>query len=79
MRKYKTKTEQVKREVCVEISCDLCGRKGVKDGWECGYYEQNETTVKVEVSQQEGRTYPDGDGWGTKYIVDMCPECFKAN
>jgi len=77
MREYKLEKVSFDKKVIDKICCDLCGREGVKDGWESGYYEVNETEVEVTVHQREGKAYPDGDCWGTEYIIDMCPECFK--
>ncbi len=56
--------------------CDLCGKQGVSDSWDSGYYELNECEIEVKVRQKDGYSSPDG-GAGESYIVDMCPQCFK--
>lgn len=77
MKIYETKTVPA-REVtnCVGRTCDLCGHSSKSDGWNCGIYEVNETTVSVSVHQKEGSSYPEG-GSGTEYDIDLCPVCFK--
>ena len=57
--------------------CDLCGIESTGEEWEAqSIYEIKETEILVTVRQKEGSTYPDG-GWGEKYEIDLCPDCFK--
>ena len=76
MRKYETKMVESEVTNCIGIFCDLCGKQGVRDHWESGAYEINETELMVTVHQKEGESYPEC-GYGTEITVDMCPECFK--
>ena len=76
MRKYEKKPETVERKRLVETTCDLCGAIAKSGDWGSSSYEVNEVEIEVTVRQKDGRSYPQ-DGWGTKYEVDMCPNCFK--
>lgn len=78
MRKYEKRIiPSEEKDVLVETSCDLCGKIAKNGGWESSTYEVNEVDVSVSVHHNEGTVYPDGDGWGTKINVDMCPDCFR--
>ena len=59
-----------------KTTCDLCGKEALHGYWESSSYEVNETEIEVTVRQKDGERYPD-NGQGTKYEVDMCPDCFK--
>ena len=59
-----------------KTTCDLCGKETKRGNWAESWYEINETEISIAVRQKDGSSYPDG-GMGTKYEVDMCPECFK--
>lgn len=76
MRKYKKEIKTYEDNVLVETTCDLCGVVAKHGRWESSVYEVNETDIEVTVRQKDGDSYPEG-GSGTKYIVDMCPKCFK--
>lgn len=78
MRTYETRTVEETRKVLVKRTCDICGREAVDDTrWKCDtQWQHNETTLRVTVHQTDGTNYPEG-GWGTEFIVDMCPQCFK--
>ncbi len=57
--------------------CDLCGIAAKGAEWEGrSYYEVKETEIEIVIRQKEGSSYPEG-GSGTKYEVDLCPDCFK--
>jgi len=57
--------------------CDLCGTESKNEEWgDGGSYDVNETEITVEIRQKEGHSYPEG-GSGTKYEIDLCPNCFK--
>ena len=58
--------------------CDLCGKESKGEKWQArSCYEVNETEISIEVRQKEGSSCPDG-GSGTKYEIDLCPNCFKT-
>ena len=77
MREYKKRTRTVEENELVSLTCDLCGRKAKRDGWESSCFEVNETEVEVTVRQKEGTNYPEC-GSGTKIVVDLCPQCFTG-
>ena len=57
--------------------CDLCGVEANGEDWEAkSFYAINETEIVIEARQKEGHSYPEG-GSGTKYEIDLCPDCFK--
>ena len=57
--------------------CDLCGKKSDREDWNAtSIYSVNETEIFIEVRQKKGQDYPEG-GSGTKYEIDLCPDCFK--
>jgi len=57
--------------------CDLCGLESKGEEWEAkSIYEVAETEIAIEIRQKEGANYPEG-GHGTKYEIDLCPNCFK--
>ncbi len=76
MRRY----EKQKREVTtlVRLTCDLCGAVANGGYWPIGSCDVNEVEVEVTVRQKEGKVYFAGEGYGTEYIVDLCPACFKT-
>lgn len=79
MRRYEEKVvPSTTRTVCVSQECDLCGRKAQRPdvAWEDSGWCIDETEIEVTVRQKEGSSYPEG-GSGTKYIIDLCPACFK--
>ena len=76
MRKYKNIIKQVESNRLIETTCDLCGAVASRGCWESSIFDVNETKVEVTVRQKDGEKYPEA-GWGTDYIVDMCPACFK--
>lgn len=78
MKIYKKKVIPAKEVTVVEQrKCDLCGKIGKDDRWESkSSYEINETVIEIEIRQKEGASYPEG-GSGTKYEIDLCPDCFK--
>lgn len=77
MRHYITKTEPVRAiSVLDHTTCDLCGKTTKQGDWESSSYEIDETEIEVIVRQKEGSNFPEC-GSGTKYIVDICPQCFK--
>lgn len=76
MKVYKTvDVPATTREVLVKRMCDLCGMESKSCDWDAGLYEVNETEIKITMKQKEGSSYPEG-GSGTKYEIDLCPECF---
>lgn len=77
MRRYEVvrfPAREEQREVAVV--CDLCGRHGEGGSW-VGMYKVDEVEVEVTIIRHEGVSYPEG-GWGTDYIVDLCPQCFMG-
>jgi len=64
------------REILIKRKCDLCGMESKSSDWDGGTYEVKETEIKITIKQREGSSYPEG-GLGTKYEIDLCPECFK--
>jgi len=76
MKIYEKRIETIEREILVTRQCDLCGRKAKTATWNSGIYEVNETEISIIVKQKEGASYPES-GSGTKYEIDLCPECFK--
>lgn len=70
-----TVTEAKEVTIKVERKCDLCGFMG-DDDWDGGSYEVNETEISVTITQKDGDNFPSG-GSGTKYEIDLCPDCFK--
>ncbi len=77
-RTYGKRIKTCEETYLVEKRCDLCGMPGKNDhDWsDSSDYTVDETQVEVTVRQKEGCSYPEG-GSGTKYVVDMCPKCFK--
>lgn len=76
MRTYGTVTRTYEREELIGVTCDLCGREGEGASWEESLWRENQTAVYTRVSQEEGESYEDC-GSGQKYVVDICPTCFK--
>ena len=62
------------RRQCVKRTCDLCGKEGNKWGcWkDAAGFGEPESTVELRTGHQ----YPEG-GTGTKWEIDICPECFE--
>jgi hypothetical protein len=78
MRHYKKVTIPEKKETLLDkVTCDLCGAVAKAGRWESSVYEVAESEIEVTVRQADGENYPEG-GAGTKYVVDMCPNCFKT-
>ncbi len=75
MREYEEVSRLEKKTRLKKLVCDLCGKKGT-EGWRSSKWNINETVVEVEVQQRERDNYPDCS-WGTEYVIDICPECFK--
>ena len=75
MRTYKTETITREHTYIDRVHCDLCGAVGREGEWASGIYEVNQTILEVIVHQKDGASYPSG-GWGTEYVVDLCPKCF---
>ena len=62
------KTEE--REVAV--ICDSCSKESTqREGWAGGY-----NIDEITISRNTGSSYPEG-GSGEKFVVDLCPDCFK--
>ena len=76
-RTYKEVPKTGTYKILDALTCDLCGAIANGAEWERGVWKVGGTTVEVEVSQEEGKSYPDG-GSGTKYEIDLCPSCFKG-
>lgn len=77
MRRYEDKQVTHTERQCVELRCDLCGRKGSPAReWETAAYEVNKTEVSVTVRAKQGEAYPEG-GNGTEFSIDICPTCFR--
>jgi hypothetical protein len=70
-----TKIEEVKYTK-EQIFCDLCGIESAGYDWYNAAWEINETTIYIKIEQREGENYPEGS-YGTKLVIDLCPECFK--
>jgi len=78
MRHYEAVVVPAKtEEKLVKTTCDICGAEAKKGLWQSSAYEVNEVEIEVTVRQKDGTSYPEG-GYGTKYEVDMCPNCFKT-
>jgi len=78
MKIYKTVEVPAKAATTQQLNkrvCDLCGFSAKGEDWGAGFYEVNETEVRVEVRHKEGSSYPEG-GDGTEYDIDICPSCF---
>ena len=76
MRIYRTEMITREKQVLEKMVCDLCGRKADGGSWPADRYEMGETEIRVIIEQREGTNYPEG-GWGTKFEIDVCPQCFK--
>ena len=79
MKIYKTKIERHKYQALIKRTCDLCGQESEQlneENWDARGYDINETRITVKITQKEGSAYPEG-GSGTKYDIDLCPDCFK--
>ena len=63
-------------EVLSDITCDLCGKGGGRDGWDSSHWGVSESEIEVTVKHKDGTAYPEG-GSGTVYAPDICPTCFK--
>ena len=77
MRKYITKPITTEKQILDEMSCDLCGKVGKDGGWESSSWEVAESEIEIEVRHKDGSSYPES-GYGQKYNVDICPDCFKG-
>ena len=76
MKVYETKAvPATTREILIKRKCDLCGIESKSSDWNAGFYEVNETEIKITMKQKEGSSYPEG-GSGTEYEIDLCPSCF---
>ena len=79
MRHYiKKQIPATEKKILDKITCDLCGKIAKNGDWESSSWKINETEIEITVRQKEGSSYPEG-GHGTKYNVDICPECFTDN
>ena len=76
MKRYEKRKQISEETVLVERKCDLCGTTAKTEDWGAGSYRVDNTEIKVTVRQKEGSSYPEG-AWGTKYEIDLCPDCFK--
>lgn len=77
MRHYKTvEVPATTKQELDKTTCDLCGKEAKRGYWESSSYEVNDTEIEVTIKHEDGYNYPEG-GNGTKYSVDMCPDCFK--
>ena len=77
MKVYETKTIPAHESRYVaRRKCDLCGLETKGNDWSAEKWNVNETTIKIEITQKEGHSYPEG-GSGTEYEIDICPDCFK--
>jgi len=78
MKVYETKKIPATKRTYVKTrKCDLCGVTANGGEWEStSNYYINETKIKIEIRQEEGSSYPES-GYGTKYEIDLCPNCFK--
>ena len=76
MRKYIKYQKVVKKQRLEKMICDLCSKESIGAGWKNSIWSINETEIEITVRQTEGTNYPEG-GFGTEYIIDLCPECFK--
>lgn len=78
MKIYKEVTIPERKERRVDHrECDLCSRKSDRDDWTSGSYNVNETEIRIEITQKDGSSYPEG-GSGQSYDIDLCPTCFKS-
>lgn len=59
------------------VACDLCGKIAKSGDWGSSLWEVNETEIEMTVRQKDGISFPEG-GHGTKYEVDICPDCFNT-
>lgn len=79
MKIYETRTPEPKPyRALVKRTCDLCRKesRGGETEWDCATYEINETEITIKIAQKDGASYPEG-GSGTKYDIDICPDCFN--
>jgi len=78
MRIYEDREVKYTKKALVEKKCDLCGMAASteEDSWATSSYKIDETEVRIEVRQKDGTGYPEG-GWGTEYVADICPDCFR--
>ena len=61
-----------------KTTCDLCGAvSDSPDNWAGEPYAIEETELTVCVKHKDGTEYHHGEGYGTIYDVDLCPECFE--
>lgn len=72
MKKYRQK--QITKDVTIldKTICDMCKKEINGGDWADGMYDIDETNI----SYRTGKNYPEG-GFGEKYRIDLCPECFK--
>ena len=84
MRRYETEIRRTEELVCVELLCDICGRKAAskhQSRYECDWAETGsavaESEVSVTVRLRQGERFPEC-GSGDVYVIDICPECFHG-
>lgn len=85
-RRYEKQTRTpapVTSEVCIEVTCDLCGSKAQqpdemgkydRGGWAEGGYDINHVLIRYDY----GSTYPHSGRMVDREQVDVCPECWKT-
>lgn len=78
MKVYEKKIIPATEHIYVKTrKCDLCGINAKGEEWEStSIYHIDQTEIKITVRQKEGDSYPEG-GSGTKYEIDLCPNCFR--
>jgi hypothetical protein len=78
----KQMTQPREVEVCVEVTCDLCGtaapRPGDWSGYGRGEWVADPYAVElVSVSHESGSSYPEGS-FTTTQSFDVCPQCWDT-
>ncbi len=78
MMKLETETTTSKRTKCVELACDLCGRKAERPqgrDWATNWMD----IAKTAVSIKRGFAGDDNEGGHSETVeFDICPSCFET-
>lgn len=81
MQRRERRTRTVVDDVCVELVCDVCGRKGQRA---CRYDRETEWddssfgVDSITIKRRKGESYPEGS-FITAYWLEICPDCFQKH
>ena len=77
MKHYESKVVTTTREILVGRTCELCHQRWATSSeteWSSSPWFIGETEVRL----KDGRSDPDGGGFGKEIVIDICLSCFRA-